>query len=821
MKVFISYSQTDAEFSDRLRDSIRAMSHDTWRDVDDIPKGANWDDAIDVGLRTCDVVVGVLSPDSVASDNVKNEWAWSLSNRKPLILLLHRPCAIPHRYVRINYIDFTLDEETAFAQLEMAIADSYQAIHEAIPELEAVSSIDSKDVVGSPSVTGDDVAMRRRTTFSGPTSREDMLALRNRRVLIEKVESFWIKGVLEHSLHGAALLELGMQEQPDAIEHPWKMVLQTLGWQSQSIPPETQIIDIFDEMGRAMLILGEPGSGKTTTMLELARDTIARAKESAEQPVPVVFNLSSWSDGNKDITEWLVEELNTKYLLPTQVGAQLVKQERLLLLLDGLDEVRLEQRTLCVEAINHFRHEHGMTPLVVCSRVADYEALSARLKLEGAVLLQPLSTGQIEGYLANAGEKLAVLKIALQSDVALQELAQSPLMLSIMTLAYQGAASDSLPLLATADAHRKHLFAAYVRRMFERRVSSKHNSPQQTIQWLAWLAQRMMEHAETVFLIERMQPSWLATKKQQRTYAIASRIAGGLLGGLIIGLPGLLGEMLIFGLLGWWAGDTPEMLWMGARLGATGGLIIALAGMLGGALIVGQNVKGSIETIESLKWSWPGAIRGLIVGLAGGVFGGIIGAPIAAWKGLNAWLVTSILIGIISGISFGLSFALVGGLSGKQIEIHTTPNQGIWQSLRNALIVTLSSGFMVGLIGFLTMAGSGIVNRVNPAVAYTDAPQSMAIGLSNALSFEALSIGLCIGFGGGLIVGLITGLFFGGRTVIRHLTLRYLLLREGHVPWRYADFLDHAAECIFLRKVGGGYIFVHRLLMEYFASLAA
>jgi hypothetical protein len=78
---------------------------------------------------------------------------------------------------------------------------------------------------------------------------------------------------------------------------------------------------------------------------------------------------------------------------------------------------------------------------------------------------------------------------------------------------------------------------------------------------------------------------------------------------------------------------------------------------------------------------------------------------------------------------------------------------------------------------------------------------------------------LCVGLGRGLIVGLITGLFFGGRTVIRHFTLRYLLFREGYVPWRYADFLDHAAERIFLRKVGGGYIFIHRLLMEYFASL--
>ena len=40
------------------------------------------------------------------------------------------------------------------------------------------------------------------------------------------------------------------------------------------------------------------------------------------------------------------------------------------------------------------------------------------------------------------------------------------------------------------------------------------------------------------------------------------------------------------------------------------------------------------------------------------------------------------------------------------------------------------------------------------------------------------------------------------------------------MPWNYAAFLDYAAGRVFLRKVGGGYIFVHRMLLEYFAALA-
>jgi hypothetical protein len=71
----------------------------------------------------------------------------------------------------------------------------------------------------------------------------------------------------------------------------------------------------------------------------------------------------------------------------------------------------------------------------------------------------------------------------------------------------------------------------------------------------------------------------------------------------------------------------------------------------------------------------------------------------------------------------------------------------------------------------------------------------------------------------GLIYGLIFGLFMGGWACLRHYVLRLLLWHAGAMPWNYSRFLDYAAEHILLRKVGGGYIFVHRLLLEYFATL--
>jgi eukaryotic-like serine/threonine-protein kinase len=42
----------------------------------------------------------------------------------------------------------------------------------------------------------------------------------------------------------------------------------------------------------------------------------------------------------------------------------------------------------------------------------------------------------------------------------------------------------------------------------------------------------------------------------------------------------------------------------------------------------------------------------------------------------------------------------------------------------------------------------------------------------------------------------------------------------GSAPVSFVRFLDHAVERLFLRRVGGGYVFIHLLVLEYFASLS-
>ena len=87
------------------------------------------------------------------------------------------------------------------------------------------------------------------------------------------------------------------------------------------------------------MILGEPGAGKTVTLLQLCRELIGEARTDTRKPIPVVLALSSWAAEQLPFEEWLRKEVREKYGLPKKVADDLVQGEQLLYLLDGLDEV--------------------------------------------------------------------------------------------------------------------------------------------------------------------------------------------------------------------------------------------------------------------------------------------------------------------------------------------------------------------------------------------------------------------------------------------------------------------------------------------------
>lgn len=597
--------------------------------------------------------------------------------------------------------------------------------------------------------------------FIGDT--EAQRAYRNRQAMLKLVHNTWIKGVLEQSLHGAVLIELGMKYDPTAVDHPWDMVVQMPEHPDKQLPPGTHIVDVFDDVGGSLLILGEPGSGKTTMLLELARDLIARAEGDDTLQIPVVFNLSSWVVKQQSLEEWLIEELRTKYYIPKKVAQAWVNDDALLLLLDGLDEVKSDTRDKCVSAINAFRKAH-IVSLVICSRTADYEALTAKLNLQGAISLRPLTRAQINAYLKGAGVELQAVRATLQHDPDLQEMAKFPLMLSIMTLAYSGLDTADLQTLATPEARRQHLMDTYLESMFQRRANGTPYTPEQTHRWLSWLAAQLTIHKQPLFLIENLQPDWLPDRDSRRVHRQVRLVLG--LSFLALVLVISLASALVSGMI------------VGPIAMIVGPTALLIAGLVG---------PGKVELVEKLTWSWQKAYRTFCHNLfsilrVGGILGLIAGLVLGLVDGLPGGLVTGLIIGLSSALGSGLIFGLNAGFDKEKVETKTVPAQGIHQSLRNALRVVLGTGLVLGLI-------SGLIGELG------------------------------LGLVGGLILGLTFELMYGGMAVILHYILLYTLTRTGHTPWNYTRFLDYCVERIFLRRVGGGYIFIHRLLQEHFASL--
>ena len=322
-------------------------------------------------------------------------------------------------------------------------------------------------------------------------------------ILRRRVMEYWVDGVLKHSLYSEVLISLGKRQIDKAVDAPWKYSVEVSD--STNSPPldNRDVSAIYDATG-LLLILGEPGSGKTTTLLELARTLLERARDDIKERVPVVLNLSSWKK-KQPLAEWISHELSEKYRVPRKIARFWLQHDYLLPLLDGLDEVETLMQPDCVAAINAFIDELTPSGLVVCCRLNEYRWLPERLKLNGAIRLEPLSEDEVAEYLARGGPKLAALREAVNTDPVLQELTQTPLMLSIMSLACQGAGGDELARQKgdSPEERRKQIFGLYVEQMFQRKGMTSLVFPKEKIiGWLSWLARKMREHSQSVFLVE-------------------------------------------------------------------------------------------------------------------------------------------------------------------------------------------------------------------------------------------------------------------------------------------------------------------------------
>jgi len=548
----------------------------------------------------------------------------------------------------------------------------------------------------------------------------------------------WIEGVLQRSPYEELVRTLDRPEPLKSLVDPWHFRLQ--GDDASPLPSGTSISGLYAQSAGSLLLLSEPGAGKTTLLLTLASDLLARARSDDRQPIPVVFNLSTWRASRRTLDGWLFDELATRYGVERHSARPWLRVDLLALLLDGLDELVEEERTSCIEAINVYYREHPGVQLVVCCREDEYLAQPARLDVHSNAQIQPLSDRQVEAYLDPGGEQAEDIHQTWRTDANLHALMQTPLWLTIVMLVYHSKNTLLFPIAAPVQQQREQILAAYIEQRMRIVEDNEPYSKEQTRHWLGEIARQMQVRNQSAFYLENMQPDWLPTT--------ASRLALSAFFGLIAGL----------------AVVPPVALLLGGWGGLGSGILAGLAtGLLWSLLIW---FRSGIVPVDNILAILRGLRRNILVWLLGGLLAGVLGVSVGG-----------LLYGLLILLLYGLVVWVVVGPDDQGQR--KRPSGRIWRSGQNGLAIGALAAIGFGLLG---------------------------------VPFAALYIGL--------IIGVFAGLTAGGAVFLRHFLLRFLLSRskDNAIPQNLTNFLNYATEHSLLYKVGGGYIFPHRSLLDYFAT---
>jgi len=567
--------------------------------------------------------------------------------------------------------------------------------------------------------------------------------------------------------------------------------------------------DLADVLARIptgrLVVLGEPGAGKTILLIHLLLTLLARRNPGG--PVPVLAGLAGWNPSQQGLTSWLTSRLTRDYPAladPAPSAAGVVSRAKALLdrglllpILDGLDELPGSVIATALTKIND-----GLGPgqgVVVASRLDTYRtattgtatastsrtktasvppSVTARLLGAAGITLQPVTPSDVAAYLRGRADPIAKARWepvvnALRTGAPVAQALESPLLVALARTIYNprpgehaGIVPDPAELcdqtqLPSVGAVRAHLFDAFIRAAY--RPDSPYGDrwkPDQAERWLGFLARHLRDDRHN-----------------------ASDIA-------------------------WWQLRL-AVPW--PLLGAAGGFVLGLALLLGAGLEVERTSDLSPRLIHWI-------LLGLIVGLGGGFWGWRKATKAARSDWFPArrlpWqprrLADSLGLGLVAGLAFGLFFGLQFGLR---------------------------AGLAGGFVGLMSGFGAGFVETSSPDLTAAADPQVLLTqdrgvfflgGLLTWVVFEfAFELFFPLGsltarFVGGLVVtGLALAFALMGFTESAWgwfvLTRCWLVLR-GRLPWHLMAFLADAHRREVLRRAGASYQFRHVELQHHLAA---
>lgn len=639
------------------------------------------------------------------------------------------------------------------------------------------------------------------------------------------------------------------------------------------------VLEAFTSAKQQLVVLGPPGAGKTTLVLALCRALVDRAEANQKALFPVYFQLSGWKGDEDDFADWLVSRLRAKpYSAGGAIASHWIKaEEDAIIILDGLDEVRLNHRAACVAAINAFHDEHGQVPLVVSCRTADYDALAEKLAIGATIEVRPLTVPQVDAYLEELGSTAADLRNMVKVDPQLAELLTNPLVLFVASETTQDPKRMTAGL--SPDERKKHLLLDFIEQRIQKWPPPE---PKDAVtRWLTYLAEYIGGGDDEIdkdrrgtgtFYLDSLQPDALPTRSQRFLLSAASAGIWFAVCAIIAVVAVLIGDLFSMVLPAVGLERLPPLrLPLGSlmngyvRLPEDFGLAIVLALVMAALIGVPLGWSGSSEISLSRGISLAGVrkmplhalIGGLIVAAMSTAIFGSIGAILTSWVdpdvrrsfgGAFPYAPSDIVVGvanalICAAIAGAIIRLTIRNLFGAGIGYAATYGAllgiGDWHVGTGPWLLAAFLGWLVGVL-----AGATVALEPEPYLEPAAPGEAMQIAKRNALIAGAagLLVGLVVLAPGavviqfarteaslaniytaiyisavfGLLSAVIAAKSVGGSSYVCNRLLLWSLGRQGIAPHDYLAFLEDGARTAILRRRGGGYQFLHGLIQACF-----